>query len=101
MKFTPTNDRVLVKRVEEKTTTEGGIVIPDQAVEKPDEGIVIAVAPASVVSLTRPFSVGSRVLFSKYAGTEIEFKGAAHLIIHERDILGVLSEETERDSNAI
>lgn len=93
MKFIPTNGRVLVKRVEEKTETEGGIVIPEQAVEKPYEGVVIAIGPVDNESfVVRP---GQNILFSKYAGTEIEFNGQKHLIIHERDILGVLEAETE------
>lgn len=89
MKFQPTEDRVLVRRKDEKTETEGGIVIPDQAREKPQEGEIIAVGPSD----TDHLGVGDKVLFSKYAGTEIELDDEKFLIINAFDILGILTDE--------
>ena len=95
MKIKPMNDRVLVQRVEEEQKTAGGIIIPDSAKEKPQEGKVISVGPGKVGDdgKRRPVEVkaGDRILFSKYAGTEIEIDGAEHIFMREEDILGVLS----------
>ena len=96
MKFQPTRDRVLVRRVAEKTETEGGIVIPDQAVEKPQEGTVVSVALPYTVDdvLVKPqFKVDQNILFSKYAGTEIELDDETFIIINQYDVLGVLTDE--------
>ena len=94
MKMRPLQDRILVKRVEEEETTKGGIIIPDTAKEKPQEGKVIAVGKGKVSEdgKIRPLDVkkGDRVLFSKYAGTEVNIDGEEHLIIREDDVLGVL-----------
>jgi chaperonin GroES len=94
MKFRPLQDRVIVKRVAEEEKTKGGIIIPDTAKEKPIEGKVIAVGNGKVLEdgKVRPLDVkaGDRILFTKYAGTEIKLDGEEHLIIHEEDILGVV-----------
>ena len=94
MKIKPMSDRVLVLRVEEEQKTVGGIFIPDTAKEKPQEGKVIAVGPGKVGDDGKrvPIEVkaGDRILFSKYAGTEIEIDGVEHIFMREEDILGVL-----------
>jgi chaperonin GroES len=94
MKFRPLQDRVIVKRVAEEEKTKGGIIIPDTAKEKPLEGEVLAVGNGKVLEdgKVRPLDVraGDRVLFTKYAGTEIKLDGEDHLIIREEDILGVV-----------
>lgn len=94
MKVRPLNDRVLVVRIEEKEKTSGGIIIPDTAKEKPQEGKVIAVGPGKWDDKGKriPLEVKKdyRVLFSKYAGNEITIDGVEHLIMREDDILGVL-----------
>ena len=94
MKFRPLQDRVIVKRVAEEEKTKGGIIIPDTAKEKPVEGKVIAVGNGKVLEdgKVRPLDVkaGDRILFTKYAGTEIKLDGEEHLIIREEDILGVV-----------
>ena len=94
MKVRPLQDRVLVKRVESETRTAGGIIIPDTAKEKPLEGIVIAVGEGKRLEdgsrVAPEVSVGERVLFGKYAGTEIKVDGEDHMILKESDILGIL-----------
>ena len=94
MKFRPLHDRVLVKRVEEEAKTAGGIIIPDTAKEKPQEGKIVAVGKGKVGEdgKVQPLDVkkGDRILFGKYAGTEIKLEGEDHLILREDDILGVL-----------
>jgi chaperonin GroES len=94
MKIRPLQDRVIVKRVEEEEKTKGGIIIPDTAKEKPIEGKVVAVGNGKLGEdgKVHPLDVkaGDRVLFSKYAGTEIKLDGEEHLILREDDILGVL-----------
>ena len=94
MKIRPLQDRVIVKRVEEEEKTKGGIIIPDSAKEKPAEGKVIAVGKGKVGEdgKVQPLDVkvGDRVLFSKYAGTEVKVDGEENLIMREDDILGVL-----------
>ncbi|MBM3382150.1 MAG: hypothetical protein RI932_456 [Pseudomonadota bacterium] len=95
MKIRPLADRILVKRVEEETKTAGGILIPDNAKEKPMEGSVVAVGTGKVLTdgKVRPMEikVGDRVLFSKYSGTEIKLEGTEHLILREDDILGIVN----------
>jgi chaperonin GroES len=95
MKIRPLADRILVKRVEEETKTAGGILIPDNAKEKPMEGSVVAVGTGKVLTdgKVRPMeiNVGDRVLFSKYSGTEIKLEGTEHLILREDDILGIVN----------
>ena len=94
MKVRPLQDRVLVKRVESETRSAGGIIIPDTAKEKPLEGIVIAVGEGKRLedgSRVKPeIKEGDRVLFGKYAGTEIKVDGTEHMILKESDILGIL-----------
>jgi len=94
MKLIPLNDRVLVVRIEEKEKTSGGIIIPDTAKEKPQEGKVIAVGPGKWDENGKriPLDVkkGDRVLFGKYAGNETTIDGVEHLIVREDDILGIL-----------
>lgn len=94
MKVSPMNDRVLVLRVEQKEQTVGGIIIPDTAKEKPQEGKVIAVGPGKFSSngnrIPADVKEGDRVLFSKYGGSEINIDGVEHLFMREEDILGVL-----------
>jgi chaperonin GroES len=94
MKIRPLQDRIIVKRVDEEETTKGGIIIPDSAKEKPQEGKVIAVGKGKVSEdgTLQKLDVkkGDKVLFSKYAGTEINIEGTEHLIIREDDVLGVV-----------
>ncbi len=94
MKIRPLQDRILVKRVEEEEKSKGGIIIPDTAKEKPQEGKVIAVGNGKVKEdgTVQPLDVkkGDRLLFSKYAGTEVNIEGEEHLIIREDDVLGIL-----------
>lgn len=94
MKIRPLADRILVKRIAEETKTAGGILIPDNAKEKPMEGAVVAVGSGKVLTdgklRSLEVKVGDRVLFSKYSGTEVKLAGEEHLILREDDILGVL-----------
>ena len=94
MKIRPLQDRVIVKRLEEEEKTKGGIIIPDTAKEKPQEGKVIAVGKGKVTDEGKviPLDVkaGDRILFGKYAGTEVKVEGEEHLIMREEDILGVI-----------
>jgi len=94
MKIRPLQDRVIVKRVEEEEKTKGGIIIPDSAKEKPAEGKVIAVGKGKIGEdgKLQPLDVkpGDRILFSKYAGTEVKVDGQETLIMREDDILGVI-----------
>ena len=94
MKIRPLQDRVIVKRVAEEEKSKGGIIIPDTAKEKPQEGKVIAVGKGKLDEdgKLRPLDVkaGDRILFGKYSGTEIKLDGEEHLILREDDILGVL-----------
>ena len=94
MNIRPLQDRVILKRLKEEEKTKGGIIIPDTAKEKPQEGKVIAVGKGKVGDdgKVRPLDVkaGDRILFGKYSGTEIKIDGEEHLILREDDILGVL-----------
>ena len=94
MKIKPLHDRVLVRRVEELTKTSGGIIIPDTAKEKPLEGIVEAVGTGKITPdgkvITLTVKEGDKVLFGKYAGTEIKLEGESFLMIREEDLLGIL-----------
>jgi len=95
MKLRPLRDRVLVKRLEEKEVKKGGIIIPDTAKEKPQEGEVMAVGPGKVTDdgKLQPMSVkvGDKILFGKYSGSEVKLDSEDYLIMHEGDILGTLS----------
>jgi chaperonin GroES len=94
MKIRPLQDRVIVKRLEEEAKTKGGIIIPDTAKEKPVEGIVIAVGKGKTAEdgklIKLDVKAGDRILFGKYAGTEVKIDGVEHLIMREDDILGIL-----------
>ena len=94
MKIKPLSDRILVIRVEEEKKTKGGILIPDTAKEKPQEGKVIAVGPGKMNEKGERISMdvekGDRVLFGKYSGNEIKIDGVEHLIMREDDILGIV-----------
>jgi len=94
MKIRPLQDRILVKRLDGEDMTKGGIIIPDTAKEKPQEGKVIAVGKGKVDDdgKTHPLDVkkGDKILFSKYAGTEVQIEGDEHIIIREDDVLGVI-----------
>ncbi len=94
MKFRPLHDRVVVKRLEEETKTTGGIIIPDTAKEKPQQGKVVAVGPGArdEAGKVTPLDVkaGDTVLFGKWSGTEVKIDGEDLLIMKESDILGVL-----------
>ena len=96
MKIKPLNDRVLVKRMEEVQVTKGGILIPDTAKEKPIEGKVIAVGPGKMIEQGQRMALqlkeGDRVLFGKYAGTEIKMEGEEFLMMREEDILAVIND---------
>lgn len=93
MKIKPLHDRVLIKRISEEEKTKGGIIIPDTAKEKPMEGKIVAVGNGKIVDgKNHPLQVkaGDRVLFAKYAGTEIKIEGEEHLILSEEEILGIV-----------
>ena len=94
MKLKPLQDRILVQRVEEETKTKGGIIIPDTAKEKPAEGKVIATGNDKLGDDGKrvPLEVkkGDRILFGKYAGTEVKIEGEEYLIMREDDVLGVI-----------
>lgn len=94
MKIRPLQDRIIVKRVEEEEKTKGGIIIPETAKEKPMEGKVVAVGKGKLMEDGKVHAVdvkvGDRVLFGKYAGTEVKIDGEEHLIMREDDILGVI-----------
>ncbi len=94
MKIRPLKDRLVVKRLEEETMTRGGIIIPDTAKEKPISGLVLAVGSGKLLDdgTVRPIDLkaGDKVLFGKYAGTEIKVDGEEHLILREDDVLGVV-----------
>jgi chaperonin GroES len=94
MKIKPMNDRILVVRVEEEQKTAGGIIIPDTAKEKPQEGKVVAAGPGKMGEdgkrIPMEVKAGDRILFAKYSGTEIKIDGVEHLFMREDDILGVI-----------
>ena len=92
-KVKPLHDRVIVKRVDEEEKTAGGIIIPDAAKEKPQEGMVVAVGSGKREDgkvLALDVKAGDKVLFGKYSGTEIDLDGDEHLIMREDDILGIV-----------
>ena len=95
MAFRPLGDRVLVKRVEEEAKTKGGIIIPDTAKEKPQEGEVLSVGPGgrddTGKRIDMDVKVGDKILFGKWSGTEVKIEGDDLLIMKESDVLGVLA----------
>ena len=94
MKLRPLQDRILVQRVEEETKTAGGIIIPDSAKEKPAEGKIVAVGNGKVGDDGKRVKLevkkGDRILFGKYAGTEVKIEGEEYLIMREDDVLGIV-----------
>ncbi len=96
IKFTPLHDRVLIERVEEKDVTKGGIIIPDTAKEKPQEGKVVAVGEGKKDEngkrITMDVKKGDRILFGKYSGSEVKIEGHEYIILREEDILGIVGE---------
>jgi chaperonin GroES len=94
MKLRPLQDRILVQRVEEETTTKGGIIIPDTAKEKPAEGKVVAVGNGKLGDDGKRIALevkkGDRILFGKYSGTEVKVSGEEYLIMREEDVLGII-----------
>jgi chaperonin GroES len=94
-KFTPLHDRILVRRVEEAETTRGGIIIPDSAKDKPQEGEVISAGKGKIneEGKVRPLDVkeGDRILFGKYSGTEIKLDGEDYIIMREEEVLGIIT----------
>lgn len=95
----PLHDRVIVKRVEEKEQMRGGIIIPDTAKEKPQEGEVVAVGQGKVLDngtrLEMALKAGDRILFGKYSGTEVKIDGEEFLIMREDEVLGVIEGATK------
>jgi chaperonin GroES len=96
MKVKPLQDRLVVKRIEEEEKTKGGIIIPDAAKEKPQEGRVVAVGDGKVLESGQKspltVKVGDKVLFGKYSGTEIKIDGDEHLILREDDVLAIIED---------
>ena len=96
MKFKPLQDRVVIKRLEEEEKTKGGIIIPDAAKEKPQEGRVVAVGAGKMTEkgqrVAPEVKVGDKILFGKYSGTEIKIDGEEHLILREEDILAIIED---------
>jgi chaperonin GroES len=103
-KFTPLHDRILVRRIEEGETTRGGIIIPDSAKEKPQEGEVVSVGKGKINEdgKVRPLDVkdGDRILFGKYSGTEIKLDGEDFIIMREEEVLGILTGSTAKKETA-
>src|SRR6267143_884707 len=96
MKIRPLYDRIVVKRIEEQETVRGGIIIPDSAKEKPQEGEVVAVGKGKRLEdgklVPLDVQVGDRILFGKYSGSEIKLDGQEYLIMREDDVLGILAD---------
>lgn len=94
MRIRPLGDRILVKRIKEEDKSKGGIIIPDTAKEKPQEGRVMAVGKGKMTEtgylLVPEVKAGDRILFGKYSGSEVKFEDEEHLIVREDDVLGVL-----------
>ena len=101
-KFTPLHDRILVRRVEESETTRGGIIIPDTAKDKPQEGEVISVGKGKIneEGKVRQLDVkeGDRILFGKYSGTEIKLDGEDFIIMREEEVLGIISGAAKKET---
>ncbi len=101
-KFTPLHDRIVVRRVEEAESTRGGIIIPDSAKDKPQEGEVLSVGRGKSNDEGKVFPLavkaGDRVLFGKYAGTEIKIDGEDYVIMREEEVLGILEGATKKEA---
>jgi chaperonin GroES len=97
MKFRPLADRILIRRIDQETKTSGGIIIPDTAKEKPQQGEVVAVGNGKRLDdgKVQPLDVkkGDRILFGKYSGSDIKLNGEEHLILREDEVLGVIEEK--------
>jgi chaperonin GroES len=104
MSFRPLHDRILVRRVESEEKTKGGIIIPDTAKEKPQEGEVIAVGPGARNDAGQlqalDVKVGDRILFGKWSGTEIKINGEDLLIMKESDVMGIIEAQAEQKKAA-
>ena len=104
MKFRPLHDRVVLKRIEAEEKTSGGIIIPDTAKEKPQQGEVVAVGPGGRDEAGKLIPIdlkaGDRLLFGKWSGTEVKIDGVEYLIMKESDIMGVLTETEARPKAA-
>lgn len=96
IKVRPLHDRILVKRVEEESKTAGGIIIPDTAKEKPQQGEVVATGKGRITedgkALPLEVKVGDKILFSKYSGTELKLDGTEYLMMREEDVLGIINQ---------
>jgi chaperonin GroES len=96
MKIKPLQDRLVIKRIEEEEKTKGGIIIPDSAKEKPQEGRVVAVGDGKTLESGQKapltVKVGDKILFGKYSGTEIKIDGEEHLILREDDVLAIVAD---------
>jgi chaperonin GroES len=103
MKVRPLNDRILIRRIEEKETVRGGIIIPDTAKEKPQEGVVEAVGNGKILEngtrLAMEVKEGDHILFGKYSGTEIKVDGQEYLILREDEVLGILAGSAKSSSS--
>ena len=101
-KFTPLHDRILVRRVEEASTTRGGIIIPDSAKDKPQEGEIVSVGKGKINEDGKVFPLdvkeGDRVLFGKYAGTEIKLDGEDFVIMREEEVLGIVTGAAKKET---
>lgn len=99
MKFRPLHDRLVVRRIEAEEKTAGGVIIPDTAKEKPQEGEVLAVGPGNRddkgALIPLEVKVGDRILFGKWSGTEIRIEGEDLLVMKESDVLGILAKESD------
>ena len=104
MKFRPLHDRVVLKRIEAEEKTSGGIIIPDTAKEKPQQGEVVAVGPGGRDEAGKLIPIdlkaGDRVLFGKWSGTEVKIDGVEYMIMKESDVMGVLTETEARPKSA-
>jgi chaperonin GroES len=102
--FVPLHDRILVRRVEEEETTRGGLIIPDTAKDKPQEGEVLSVGKGKITEdgkvLPLDLKPGNRILFGKYSGTDIVLEGEEYLIMREDEVLGILAKSTKRAKEA-
>ena len=99
MKIRPLHDRILVKRIEEKETLKSGIIIPDTAKEKPQEGLVVAVGNGKILDngtkVNLDVKEGDHILFGKYSGSDIKIEGEEYLILREDEVLGILAESAK------
>jgi chaperonin GroES len=102
LKFRPLHDRVVIERIDAESKTAGGIIIPDTAKEKPQEGKVVAVGPGGRDDggklIPIDVKVGNRILFGKWSGTEVKIDGVEYLIMKESDIMGVVEAETRNEA---